>query len=322
MAGSLAALSVALLAAGVMGYAVQRGATCMVAALEEIVAERRARRIVALLEAAAIVAAGMVAAQLAGFLPMPPADHLLTLHTVAGGALLGLGAYVAGSCVFGSIAKLGSGQWAYALVPPGFFLGCLTTGLVPTSARSEPMATSALLDQAALVAVPLLLLVGWRSRRVVRAARGGMLAEHVWSPHVATGVIGLAFVVLLLAVGPWAYTDLLADLARGRMAELALRLPLFLGLFGGAILGGWTAGRLKPAWPTARKALSCLSGGALMGMGSLLIPGSNDGLILLGFPLLRPYAWVALASMAGTILAAMLVARTVRRLAVFPELAY
>jgi toxin CptA len=44
-----------------------------------------------------------------------------------------------------------------------------------------------------------------------------------------------------------------------------------------------------------------------MGWGSLLIPGSNDGLILIGIPLLRPYAWLAFASMFGAITAAMLV---------------
>ena len=34
-----------------------------------------------------------------------------------------------------------------------------------------------------------------------------------------------------------------------------------------------------------------------MGWGSPLIPGSNDGLILLGIPLLPPYAWLAFATM-------------------------
>ena len=34
-----------------------------------------------------------------------------------------------------------------------------------------------------------------------------------------------------------------------------------------------------------------------MGWGSLLIPGGNDGLILVGMPLLWPYAWVAFACM-------------------------
>jgi len=44
-----------------------------------------------------------------------------------------------------------------------------------------------------------------------------------------------------------------------------------------------------------------------MGWGSLLIPGGNDGLILVGMPLLWPYAWVAFAAMCATIAAALVV---------------
>jgi toxin CptA len=46
-----------------------------------------------------------------------------------------------------------------------------------------------------------------------------------------------------------------------------------------------------------------------MGWGSLLIPGGNDGLILVGMPLLFSYAWVAMASMAIAIGVAMIIAR-------------
>jgi len=39
----------------------------------------------------------------------------------------------------------------------------------------------------------------------------------------------------------------------------------------------------------------------MMAWGSLLIPGSNDGLILIGMPLLRPYAWLAFITMCVSI---------------------
>ena len=57
---------------------------------------------------------------------------------------------------------------------------------------------------------------------------------------------------------------------------------------------------------SARALLRCFSGGVLMGWGSLLIPGSNDGLILIGMPLLWPYAWVAFGTMCMTIAGAQL----------------
>jgi hypothetical protein len=108
-------------------------------------------------------------------------------------------------------------------------------------------------------------------------------------------------VVILLLVGVWAYTDVLAQLARGGSMRLALGLLCLLALYAGAWLGGWTAGRLSAMRPTVAGAAKCLAGGALMAWGTLLIPGSNDGLILIGMPLLRPYAWLAFATMCVTV---------------------
>lgn len=84
---------------------------------------------------------------------------------------------------------------------------------------------------------------------------------------------------------------------------------LLLALFSGALIGGWTAGRWRSTPVSALQVLRCFSGGALMGWGSLLIPGSNDGLILIGMPLLHPYAWIAFAVMVVSIAAALLVQR-------------
>ena len=55
--------------------------------------------------------------------------------------------------------------------------------------------------------------------------------------------------------------------------------------------------------------LRCFSGGVVMGWGSLLIPGSNDGLILIGIPLLQPDAWLGFASRVAAIAAARLISR-------------
>jgi toxin CptA len=54
----------------------------------------------------------------------------------------------------------------------------------------------------------------------------------------------------------------------------------------------------------------CLSGGLLMGWGSLPVPGGNDGLILVGMPLLWPYAWVAFLTMCIVIGTAMLLGKS------------
>jgi len=159
-------------------------------------------------------------------------------------------------------------------------------------------------------AVPTLLVItlatffAWRALRLAR--------QRAWTPHAATLVIGAAFAVLLVLAGTWAYTDVLAELARGMAQGVTTRVLLALGLLGGAIAGGWRAGRLRWQPPTPRALARCLAGGVLMGWGSLLIPGSNDGLILVGMPLLRPYAWAAFATMCLVIAAASVVRSRLR----------
>lgn len=300
-------LVVAIVCATLMGFAIQRGGTCLVAAIDEAVSKRTINRLLALAEASLLVAAGMVTAQLLGVLPMAPRAFELTGWTVLGGMIMGLGAYVAGACVFGAIARIGNGEPAYLLVPLGFFLGCVVAlRLGMTRLPHAVAAHSPVLADALLFAGPLLAIAGWRLWHTVHAVRRREFAAYVWSPHVATGLIGVTFVILFLVVGAWNYTDYLAEAARHVGSRLSDRGVLLLALFGGALLGGWTAGRIKPARPTAAAIARCLAGGIMLGLGGSLVPGANDGLILLGLPLLYPHAWVAFASMLLTIAAALL----------------
>ena len=300
-------LAIAGVCAALMGFAIQRGGTCLVAALDELVSKRRANRLLALAEASALVACGIVVAKLAGVLPMTPHAFAVTGWTVAGGMIMGLGAYVAGACVFGAVARIGNGEPAYFLVPIGFFLGCLAAVALGMSRLPQAVAAqSFVLAQALLFAGPLLGFALWRLWRTVGAARRGQLADYVWSPHVATAVIGVTFVILLLVAGAWNYTDYLAGAARHMASRGFDRGLLLLALFGGALAGGWTAGRIKPVKPSLFSVARCLAGGSLLGLGGSLVPGANDGLIMLGIPLLYPHAWVAVASMLVTIVAALM----------------
>jgi toxin CptA len=302
------ALAIATVCAALMGFSIQRGGTCLVAAVDEVVSKRRANRLLALLEASLLVAAGMVIAQLLGVLPMAPRAFALTGWTVAGGMIMGLGAYVAGACVFGAIARIGNGEFSYLLVPLGFFFGCIAAVQLGMARLPHMASTQSLvLSQATIFAIPLLIVAAWRSWRVGAAARRGQFAEHVWSPHVATGVIGVTFVILLLLVGAWNYTDYLAAAARNMSSRGFDRGLLLVALFGGALLGGWTANRIKLQKPSATAISRCLLGGFMLGLGGSLVPGANDGLILLGLPLLYPHAWLAFAGMLFTIAAALIV---------------
>ncbi|OYY79646.1 MAG: hypothetical protein B7Y43_00835 [Sphingomonas sp. 28-62-20] len=290
------AFLVAAICAAIMGYAIQRGATCMVAAVDEVLTKRTGWRLLALAEAALWVAGGVLLWRAIGGHETLPIGYPATLAAVAGGLLLGLGAFVARACVFGAIARFGSGEWAYLLTPIGFYLGCAT--IWPLIGKFPPMRLDSPLFGAKWLLVPFGVFVVWRAVEAIRAGGTRMFAAHVWTPHRATAVIGIVFAISLIAIGPWAYTYALLSLAQGRSDGVVVKLVLLAMLFAGALIGGWTAGRLTLHAPTPEAAVRCLGGGVLMGWGSLLIPGGNDELLLVGIPLLQPYAVLAVASMA------------------------
>lgn len=306
---SFMGFALALLCAGLMGYAIQRGATCTVAAMDEIVSHRRVTRLAAIIEASIWVTGGLLLASLLGVLPMLPASYAVTGWTIFGGVLLGYGAYVNRACVFGAIARIGSGEWAYLLTPVGFFLGCWLIAASGIGSATRTGSASPIFHASRLLLPLFLAFVIWRFCQAGSAFRGRRFVAHIWSPHHATALIGITFVIMLLTVGAWAYTDLLNQIAHGMAAMVTSRFILLLALFAGALLGGWTAGRLSRRMPSAAGFGRCLAGGMLMGWGSSLIPGGNDGLILIGLPLLMPYAWLAFGAMCFTIAAAMLMSK-------------
>lgn len=311
-----ALLLAGLALAGLMGFAIQRGGTCTVAAVDEIVAGRGCTRLLAMLEAALWVLGGLLIWQALHGLDAMPAGYPVGGATIAGGALLGLGAYLNRACVFGAIARFGSGEWVYAFTPVGFYLGCLAFGALASAPPPRPLDHGSIaLGHSALWIAPFAAFMGWRLLRPWLGAPRtrplpAEIARHVWSPRAATAVIGIAFLLLLLVAGAWAYTDVLAELARDALAAMTGRRGLLLlALWLGAVLGGVTGGLWRHDPITPLKALRCTAGGMLMAWGSLLIPGGNDGLILLGMPLLWPYAWVAFLAMCASVAAALLLQR-------------
>ena len=264
------------------------------------------------------VTIGLAIARQLHWLAQPPAGFALSGWTVVGAALLGLGAFVNRACVFGAIARLGSGEWAYIATPLGFYAGCLSVGPVFAPQPAHMLEAGSIVFGAAdwvvwPLLVYLLLRVALMVMNGIGASRAAPASGPLWSPHLATLVIGFTFLATLLLAGSWAYTDVLAELARGMAHSLLARFLLVLCLLLGALAGGWQAVRLRSVRISAHTVLRCFTGGVLMGWGSLLIPGGNDGLILIGMPLLWPYAWVAFATMCLCIAAAQLLQRRIAR---------
>ncbi len=305
---SIAIPIIELLLAGIMGFAIQRGATCLVVAVDQLVRERRARRLRHIAEASLWVMLGLLLAHAAGVPMVLPHGYVVGLPTVVGGTVLGLGAYINRGCVFGAIARLGSGEWVYLLTPVGFFVGCWVIApwlptLTPRSVAPIVPSMRVALALGAILSMALL----WRVAVVARGSATNTSEpsqawhRRAWQPGAATVVIGISFLGLFLLAGSWAYTDVLAELARGQSSNLAMRAALMGALIAGAIVGGWTAGRWHSVKPTALSVTRCLIGSAAMGVGGMLIPGGNDGLLLVGMPLLWPYAWLAVGVMIATI---------------------
>ena len=303
-------LLASVLLALLMGFAVQRGGTCLVAALEEAVNKGHWARFRALLETSLWVLGGFVLLRAFDRLPMVPMGYSLHWHAALGGALLGIGAFINGGCAFGVVARIGSGQWAWLATPPGFLAGFALAGRSQAMTSAMPVAIPDWLQQVPIGLVPLIIAalvarLGWLAWN----RHNGSANASIWSPHHATIVLGVAFLLLFVCVGAWAYTDILAELGTGRFMELGLRGVLLPVMFAGALLGGWTAGLWEHRWPTPWALLKCFCGGVMMGLGATLVPGGNDSLILFGMPLLWPNAWLAFASMCVVVVSSLWLVR-------------
>ena len=310
-----------------MGFAIQRGATCTVAAVNELVVHRTTERLSAMVETSLWVLGCLLLGNWVGLTMLMPSGYSIGIATVAGGALLGVGAAVNRACVFGAVARFGLGEWAYLATPVGFYLGCVAVQLFGPSLPAKSVVNGSIIFSAPTWITALLSLwLAWRALLLFRPPRAkaerfakpmqvfaARVTSLVWTPRAATISIGLSFFVLLSAVGPWAYTDVLTELAQmpshNTVAGLVQRFGLLLALLAGAALGGWTAGSFRQQKLTGARLLRCLIGGALMGVGGSLIPGGNDGLLLIGLPLLLPYALVALTTMCLSIAAWRIVER-------------
>src|SRR5262245_54262399 len=189
---------VAALAAGAMGFAIQRGATCTVAAVDEVVRKRRVKRLAAMFEASLWVVGGLAVAQVLHLLPTMPVGVSLTAGTIFGGVLLGTGAWINRACVFGAIARLGSGEWSYAVTPLGYYAGCVAfASVVRTPSANALPAGSPVLAMAPGFALLFVAFVLWRCAQQLFAARGASssasivrrlreaVANDLWSPHAA-----------------------------------------------------------------------------------------------------------------------------------------
>ncbi len=294
-------LLVSLVLVFVMGVAVQRGNTCTVVAIDDIVQRQSWDRLLAIVYAWFWVAGGLALLALAtGVRPTPQAVPV-TLWSVAGGLLLGIGAVINGACTTGSVARIGSGEYAFGLTLLGFYLGCVIAphlfGRQATAhVGSTPTLTS--VDYPVVALVGLGLVAALTVRRLVVGPHESFreFLRQAWYPRTATFIIGLLFVALVQLFGPWAYTELLGDISRGVGDRAVERMAFLVVMLAGALVAGRSMKSTKLIGPLAPRVVRCFFGGIIMGTEFSFAPGAFDGLTLYSQPLLLSFAWVVMGA--------------------------
>jgi toxin CptA len=291
-----------------IGFVNHQGGTCTVAAVSDLL-DRKPGRIIALVEAGLWAFAIGMALKLVGLSLPAILDFPVTHATIAGGVLLGLGAWLNKACLFGTLAQLGRRNSNYLFTLAGLLAGFLIHAsffarTAPVAAPYEPERAVMLLT-GALFGLSLLsnLLAAMRTNPL-RPWQGLTLGHRE-----AIIIHSIAFTLMASIAGPWTYAEILSRYAHGSELPDWFSLALLLALAFGALVGGWRTQQSEPLM--VKKAIFCFAGGALMALGSALVPGGNDLLILYGAPLLQWHAITAIVVMLCTIASCM----TLQRLA-------
>lgn len=296
----------ALLLSFLMGYAIQQGSTCTVAAINEYLDKGTINRFKSLLETALWVLIGELFLARFGLASIELPIWQISIVTILGAVLLGLGAYINGACTVGTISRIGHAEWDYLITIFGFFCGALLMPILHMD-QLHPVA----LGHTTLPQVP-----DW-----VLALLAVVLAYRAWKffqkgihPYFLTVVIGIFFLVLLVIDHGWSYTDLLVDIANLQNPPYWPRVMLFIALLLGAVWGGRAHRQSSPKKIINRNhIIRRFIGGTAIGFATGLLPGSHDSLILLYMPMLLLNAWLGFIIMAGTIYGARLLEKSLQK---------
>lgn len=309
------ALLISLPLVFLLGTAIQRGNTCTVVAVDDIVHRRSWNRFLAIASAWFLVAGGLVLLNMATGTTIHARLFPVTVWSVAGGILLGLGAVVNGACTTGTIARIGSGEYIFLLTILGFYLGCVLTphvfGPDAVTHTGSPASTTSLnhpVPTLALFAVVL----GLDLYRLIRGKHESVsdFLHKAWDPRTAILFVAILFVALVEIFGPWAYTELLGELSKADTSKVLPQLLFLVALLAGALVAGKSMRGTRLIGPLRPKVIRCIIGGMIMGAGFSLAPGAFDGLTLLGQPLLLPFAWVVMGVVYLTVLLGVLYMRS------------
>ncbi len=297
--------------AGLLGFAAHRASICTVRAVAEIMSARSAHMLWSITKSALWV----IALTLPFFWLMPAAaSHIggwqVTAATFLGGFLFGLGAAINGACAYSTMARLADGEVRMAVTVGGFAIGIVTfLALVDLEWLARPAKAPALLGSALTFALLVsAVLLAWALYEVPRIWRHRprhlglkhMILAPQYRLSTAALLIGIASAVIFLLIGTPGYTITLQNLVQGAIGMGALPAPrgiILLAVLAGMLASTLQRGSFRLDWWPQRSWLRNISGGALMGLGTAMVPGGNAVLVLYATPSFSPHALPGLVAL-------------------------
>lgn len=305
MPANAAPLIVACLFAALLGFAAHRASICTVRAVAEVLSARTAFMLASIGKSALwVIALTVPFLWLMPAAVAPIAGWRLTATSLTGGLVFGVGAAINGACAYSTMTRLMDGEVRMAFSIGGFAAGILVfLALVDAQWIARPAQAPALIGAVLAFALVLsLVLLGWavyELPRIWRKRPPDMRVHHlVLAPQyrlsTAALLIGMSSTVIFLLIGSPGYTITLQGLVQGMIGASAFpnaaRWTLLLAVLAGMLLSTVQRGSFRLDWRPQASWLRNILGGALMGLGTAMLPGGNDALILYGVPSFSPHA--------------------------------
>jgi len=308
----MVSLALAGILAAILGFAAHRASICTVRAVSEVLSSRTGYMLASIGKSALWV----IALTLPAFWIMPAtaagiSGWPLTASAAAGGFLFGLGAAINGGCAYSTMARLVDGEAAMAMAVIGFALGIMGfVALVDlhwlARPRPAPSLVGSVLGSALLLALPLLAWGVYETVRLCRTRERGLtLRARIMAPQyrfsTAALLIAGAGAAIFLLIGSPGYTITVQGLVEGaihtRAWPPASRTILLLAALAGMLISTLARGSFRLDLRPRLSWLRHIGGGMLMGLGSAMLPGGNDALVLYGIPSFSPHALPAYAAL-------------------------
>lgn len=292
-----------VLSAFSVGLSVNRGSTCAVAAARDLVRHRRLGTSIGFVLAIAIAGVLTISSRWA----FGPAIHLAGHPVIGwpllfGGVLLGFGASLNGACMFGTLGRIGNGELRFMGMPIGLAIGFAAMATFPVmtlpTPRLSPLVQPSLAGALLLLAFVAVGMASWR-----HLGRDAALGRVTTDYRMAMLVLGAAGAAGFMLMPGSSYADAVRLTVLGAMMGYAMPIVSTIAALAGTIWAGYRAGRLRVRWPRMYPFARSVGGGALMAMGSSLIPGGNDALLLAYLPGAAVGGLLAYAVMTATVIA-------------------